>query len=201
MGAKMELKKLSVKVRGTTNMIMNRKTQMIDAQEKPEFWEKSRSESWMDVETRVWKERAHFNNEGLLFIPASWPKNVLIFSQRLNCFPIKPENAKRKDATMKQVFKSGIMFEDAYIQIGKQNATKDILEQYKDIVTPPGQGSHPSIRPMIPMDWTATLEYYIIDNVIKEKNVLECLEWGGISCGFGDYRPSVGGNFGRFELI
>lgn len=197
----MDLKKYSVKVKGTTNMIMNRKSQMIDAQEDAEFWEKKRSESWMDVEKRVWRERAHFDHDGLLFIPSSWPKNVLIFSQKTNCFPIKPDGAKRKDATMKQNFKAGIMFEDGYITKDKKDITKKHTIEYKDIVTPPGQGSHPSIRPMIVAGWIATLEYYIIDTVIKEQNVIDCLEWGGISCGLGDYRPSVGGNFGRYELV
>ena len=189
---------MKVTINGLTPLLMNRDSIMFDGSVEPR---NTKTETYPEYEERIWRDKAHTNKEGVVIFPAVWLRKALIASQGLNANPIKPPNARRASATLKQNFVSGIMIMDNYPIIGAKGKpiTVEDLVPYKCMVSPQ-KGKVLCIRPQILLPWSVNVLLEISDSVISEKNVLECLKWAGRYNGVGDWRPQKGGMFGGFEI-
>ena len=189
---------MNIVIKGLTPLLMNRDSIMFDDSVEPR---NTKTETYPQFEERIWRQKAHTNDEGVIIFPAIWLRKALIASQGLNANPIKPPNARRASATLKQNFVSGIMIMDNYPIIGTKGKpiTIDDLVPHKCMVSPQ-KGKVLCIRPQILLPWSVDIVLEISDLAISEQNVLECLRWVGRYNGVGDWRPQKGGMFGGFEI-
>ena len=193
----MKQQKITLKVKGVSPMLFNRKSIML---EEGEEFQKQRGENGMNVEERIWREKAHVDDQDQVVIPSEWVKRSLVGSQKRNAYPIKPVGATRKDASMLTYFNSGVFFNDTVVTLKGKPVTKQTLTPHKSIVTiPKTGGSVPCMRPMVEAGWEAEIEGVICDEYVTPENLQEALEWVGFYSGWGDWRPQSGGQFGRFE--
>jgi len=188
---------VKLKIKGKSPMLQNRDSIMYDKSVEPR---NTKSESYEEYEERIWRKKAHYNDDGIVVCPYQWIRKGLIASQALSANPIKPPNARRNSATLKQNFISGIIITENFPIIGRDGpVTEKDLVEFRCMVSPQ-KGKVLCIRPMIQLPWYIDIEIYISDSTISEKNVLECMEWCGHFNGIGDWRPQKGGIYGMFDI-
>lgn len=100
---------MRLKITGESALLMNRDSLMYDGSVAP----KTRTETYVEYEEKIWKKKAHVKNGQVVF-QGVWIRKNLIASQGLNAVPIKPPNARRATATLKQNLISGIYIEDRF---------------------------------------------------------------------------------------
>ena len=145
-------------------------------------------------ELRTWKNRAHFDAKGIIFIPGAALKIALESTARYLGLTIKGQGKK----TWTKKFESGIMIMD------NASLGVSIEDVHGAWVFGPSNGQRgggtrvnrcfPTIQP----GWTATFKIYVLDNIITEDILLRHLEACGKFIGLGVYRPENRGFHGRF---
>jgi hypothetical protein len=199
----MAVREMAVKVRGVSPLLMNRDDlRMLD----PEKYSKRRGEEYIDMEERIWRDKAHFESTGgdnpKAVLRDVWVKRSLLASQKQSGCPIAPPGSRKKTDSLRNYFVSGVLIHDSHIILDGKPVTKKDLVPFKAMVRPQKTGGKICcIRPMIPTGWTATIKIIITDEAIKNEDIIKCLEWVGVYNGIGDWRVERGGQFGRFEVF
>jgi hypothetical protein len=189
---------LPIRIVGRTPLLENRDDILII---NPEF-KKTKSESYEEHEERVWRYKAHLNEKQQVIAPDTWFRKVLVCSQNQNANPIRPPSSRKSTDTLRQYFVAGIMLPATnVINLNGKPATINDLIPHKKMVSPQGKGKVLCIRPMLPVGWTCDIQISIVDSSIREENVIECLTWGGLFSGIGDWRMQKGGVFGSFTVV
>lgn len=199
------IRDMAIKIQGVSPLLMNRDDlRMID----PEKYSKKRSEEYIDMEERIWRDKAHFEIGSVVENPKVvvrdiWIKKSLLASQKQSGCPIAPPGSRKKTDTLRNYFISGVLINDSIIFDKNKNVvTKNDLIPFKSMVRPQKTGGKVCcIRPMIETGWHCTINIIIADVAIKEENIIQCLEWAGTYNGIGDWRVERGGQFGRFQVI
>lgn len=167
-----------------------------------DVFKKQRNETFDEFENRIWKEKAHFNENEELIIPSqNWSRCLVDSSKKSG---IRPPDARKKNENLSLLFKSTFFPND--FKVLKSNgspATKNDLIQFKTSVCMQGFKSQrvPSIRPCIEQ-WCGILEFEILDpaNRLRTELVKESLLFAGAFNGIGEWRVQNGGKFGRFTI-
>ena len=159
--------------------------------------EKKPKESNEDYDLRTWRDRAHSDENGNVFIPPMAFKRSLDEAAKRNG---KQVPGKGKERYTKH-FVSGVMVTDR-VFLG---ITKDDLVQRRTLCDAQGKkgasGGSSVIRnfPDVP-EWEAEVTYYILNDTITEEVFEEMLVESGQFVGIGTFRPENGGYYGRFSV-
>lgn len=148
-------------------------------------------------DTRIWRERMHVDDKGLVFIPPMAIKNMLS-----DCARFLSETVPGKGkATYTKHFDAGIMvIQPASLGILAADVKPERLFVPSDGKKGGGSRVWKSF-PFIPK-WECDIEIILLDPVLVDKpeKVKEYLGHSGKFIGLGRFRPRNGGFYGRFEV-
>lgn len=148
-------------------------------------------------EERTWRNKAHVNKDGDLFIPPMAFKRALDEAAKRNGKQI-PGKGK---STYTKHFVSGVMVTEEVI-LGKAD---DLIVKRSTLCDSTGKkgasGGTSVVRhfPDVPQ-WEGEVVFYILNDVITEDVFMEFLEEAGKFVGIGTFRPENGGYYGRFSV-
>lgn len=162
---------------------------------KPHNVPKEDKESHDAHEKRTWREKLHYNEEEYVILPAvAFQHNIQAAAKYLS---LKIPEQGQKTYTAK--FKAGIMVADDLVTTIK----KEDVKPHEIFVNADGvRGSGKRVWktfPRIP-EWSGTVTYYILDEVITEEYFRTHLEAAGKFIGMLSFRPQNGGSYGRFSV-
>ena len=148
-----------------------------------------------DYEARTWRNRLHYNNDGIVFIPPMALKNCLSEAAKFLSIQI-PGKGK---ATYTKHFEAGIACQNEL----SLNIHKDQVKGEWLFVPSDGRrGGTTRVQknfPVIP-EWSGEAIFYILDEIITEDVFINHLEKAGQFIGLGRFRPRNNGYYGRFSV-
>jgi len=157
--------------------------------------EKTKEKESKDAyEKRTWREKAHYNKEGVCFIPPMALKKTVQTAARFLGIQI-PGKGK---ANYTKHFKSGILVTEG-LNLG---VSKDETEGLWVFSGGTGAGSTTRVMKCFPtiQEWAGSVIFYILDDIIPEDVFERVLKEAGNFIGLGVFRPENGGYYGRFEV-
>jgi hypothetical protein len=145
---------------------------------------------------RTWRERAHVNEEGLIFIPPMAFKNCLSEIAKYLSMQV-PGKGK---ATYTKNFEAGVLVLDAVILDIKKD---DVKGEWIFVPADGKRGSGKRVNkcfPVVPA-WSGTAKFYILDETLTPDVFEHHLREAGAFIGIGRFRPRNNGWYGRFKLV
>jgi len=158
---------------------------------------KLEKESNEDYEKRTWRDKAHCDKDGKVYIPGNAVKNMLRDTSKYLGLKI-PGKGKN---TYTKHFEAGILApEPLYI-----GCTLDDAKEHWVFGDARGKrgGNNPRVEKCFPLfeQWGGSITFYILDETLTEgvleEHFMEAGKFIGLMC----YRPINGGHFGRFEVV
>lgn len=147
-------------------------------------------------EERTWRDKAHTDEDGNVFIPPTAFRNALQNAAKYLSMPIKGKGKR----TYTKHFKSGIITGSDPLYVGvKKDAIKG---QWLFVPSDGKAGGGSRVYKCFPIlhAWEVDVIYYILDETISEEVFEKHLEIAGQFIGVGSWRPQNGGMNGRFEV-
>lgn len=157
--------------------------------------EKLEKESHDDHEKRTWKERAHYNENGKMFIPPMAFKNCLSECAKYLSMQI-PGKGK---STYTKNFVSGVMVMDPLIL----DATRETIKgRWLHVPSDGVRGGTKRVLKCFPyVDyWEGDVLFYVYDETITAEAFAYHLAEAGKFIGIGFFRPKNNGYWGRFSI-
>ena len=157
--------------------------------------EKLPKETSADYETRTWRERTHYDKDGMVYIPPMAFKNCVSECAKYLSIQI-PGKGK---ATYTKHFEAGVLVTDP-VPLGVHK--DDIKGQWLYVPADGRRGGDKRVDKCFPViqEWIAPVTFYILDDTITQDVFQEHLEEAGRFIGIGFFRPRRNGFYGRFEV-
>ena len=157
--------------------------------------EKLEKESHDDYEKRTWREKAHVDKDGFIFIPPMAFKKTVETAAKFLSIPIPG----RSKALYTKHFLSGILVSEGMTL----NVKKDDVPGMWVLGNARGQRGASGARvskcfPTIQKDWGGKVIFYILDEIITQEVFEKVVTEAGNFIGLGVFRPENGGYHGRF---
>lgn len=152
---------------------------------------KETADAW---EARTWMNRAHATPDGQVFIPPMALKMALDKAAKMLGTQI-PGKAR---ATYTKHFESGVMV----VEPPLLGITRDQMRGNRLFVNSTGvRGTGKRVWKTFPTvdTWKAVATFTVLADEIPPHVFKETLDYAGLFVGIGQFRPEVGGYFGRFE--
>jgi len=152
-------------------------------------------ESANDYEKRTWRERCHYDKDGMVFVPPMAFKWALADAGKF----LGEKIQGRRGATFTKHFESGVLVLDG-LPLGVK---KDEIECEQLFVPSDGKhGSGSRVTKYFPIvyKWAGVVTYHIIDSTITKDVFLRHLKESGNFIGLLRFRPRRGGVYGRFSV-
>jgi hypothetical protein len=152
-------------------------------------------ESHGAYDVRTWREKANYDKDGIVFVPAMGLKQAMDAAAKRLSIP-DPDN---KRATMTKYFASDVICEQ-HLSIGihKDKMPSITISANSDGVR--GSGKRvPRTFPQTP-EWSGTTSFLVMDEKVSHDVFERVLQCAGRSVGVGQFRPEKGGLNGRFEV-
>lgn len=153
------------------------------------------NESYDDMEERTWRERMHITDDGYVFIPAMSIKNSLASAGK---WLGKSIPGKGKSTYSKRLEAGVMVIDDIKLGIKGEDVKGNRLFVPSDGIRGSGKRVF-KIFPLIP-EWSGTVIFTILDDIITKEVFKEHLEQAGMFIGIGCFRPQSNGTFGRFSI-
>jgi hypothetical protein len=175
--------------------IVKLKSVSIYGQSRYHQTEKLNKELHADYEARTWREKAHVNEKGFVYIPGTMFANSLREASKYLSIQI-PGKGK---STFTKHFESGIMVIDNL----ELPVKKEDLKSVTVFVPSDGRvGGGKRVIKQFPIihEWEGEVTYYIVDDIITPDVFEQVLTASGQLIGIGYFRPRNRGYYGRFEI-
>lgn len=161
---------------------------------------KLNKENPADWEKRTWIEKAHWNEEGHMVIPALAFKNAIAEAAKY----LSEQIPGKGKATYTKHFEAGVsVVEDNVILLKGEPITRDtIMGDTLHVPSDGRRGGGSRVNrtfPTVPRGWTTTIEFMIFDDIITEEVFTRILKQAGQLIGIGSFRVRNNGVRGRFE--
>jgi hypothetical protein len=158
--------------------------------------EKEAKELAVDYEARTWRERCHVNDKGQVFIPPMAFANSLKEAAKYLSVSIP---GKGKSTYTKHFISGVLVTEPVYLPLQKE----DVKGEWVFVPSDGQRGGGKRVEKCFPLiqEWSGTVNYYILDDIITEDIFRQVLESSGSLIGIGRFRPHNMGYYGRFEVI
>lgn len=148
-----------------------------------------------DYEIRTWREKAHYDSDGIAYIPGIAFKQALDSAAKFLSIQV-PGKGK---ATFTKHFVSGVICADN-LSLGR---SRDKMEMVTINANSDGvRGSGKRVKrsfPLIPA-WGGKVTFYVLDDAITKEVFETVLRESGKFIGVGQYRPQNGGTNGRYDI-
>lgn len=158
--------------------------------------EKLPKELHANHEKRTWREKAHVNENGNVFIPPMAFANCIKEAATYLSISI-PGKGK---STYSKHFQAGVMVtEPLDIGITKE----DIHPEWVFVPSDGRRGGTTRVEKCFPLikNWSGTVEFYIFDDIITQEIFEKVLRDAGQIIGIGRFRPKNWGYYGRFKVV
>jgi len=147
-------------------------------------------------ETRTWKNKAHTDTDGNIFIP---PMAVALCIKEA-CKFLNIKIPGRRNETWTKHFESGLMVsKPLYMGTNIKDARKSVIRCSSD-GTVGGKSKVTRYFPTVD-EWKGTTDVIIMDDLITKEIFSEVLATAGNLIGMGSFRVRNRGYFGRFEVV
>jgi hypothetical protein len=155
-------------------------------------------ENWDEYEKRVWRERAHYNDEGHVVIPAISFKRCIEAASAYN-----PRKLKGT-ATYTKLFERAIITVDNVVLPETRETvlgtsipvpSDGVSSSKSNMKSSRVWRTFPTIKA-----WSGRITIHVLDDRIGHLVLRETLEDAGLYIGIGTWRPQRGGLNGRFEV-
>lgn len=148
-----------------------------------------------DYEERTWRERCHAGGDGRLFIPP------MVFANNIKtaALYLSLNIPGKGSARYTKHFEAGVLVPEPLTL----DVTKDEVEGEWLFVPSDGRrGSGKRVEKCFPLirQWSGTVTYYVIDDIITEPVFKQVLDYAGNIIGIGRFRPTSQGYYGRFKV-
>lgn len=153
---------------------------------------KKDKETYDDFEERIWREKAHIDDDGHAFIPAfAFKQAIDLAAKYLGKIPGKGNQ------TWSKHFTGGVVVTEAItLATKKEQLTPVWINAHSN----GKRGAGTRVRrcfPVIPK-WAGELNVTVVAEEITEAAFQKAMELAGAMVGIGRFRPENGGNNGRF---
>ena len=154
-----------------------------------------------DYERRTWRNKAHIDDKGRMFIPPMALKNCLSEVAKFLSIQI-PGKGK---ATYTKHFEAGVLCMEPLIMehlTGKPILEADIKEMALHVPSDGRRGGNSRVPKSFPKvdEWQAMAQIHILDDTITEDVFRKHLGEAGKFIGLGSFRVRNNGYFGRFSV-
>lgn len=153
-------------------------------------------ESHDAYEKRTWREKANFDADGTVFVPAMAFKQSMDTAAKRLSIP-DPDN---KRANLTKYFVSDVICEgNMSIGIHKDDMPSITIAANSDGV----RGSGKRVPRTFPQtqEWAGTTSFLIMDEKVTQDIFEKVFRSSGRSIGVGQFRPEKGGLNGRFDVV
>lgn len=158
--------------------------------------EPNEKESKAKFEERCWREKAHANEAGEIFIPAMSLKYAVDEACKRLGLQIPGQGKTRYT----KYFEAG-----QYCMEGPTIGIKvaDVPGEWVYCNADGKRGSGTRVMRCFPViaQWKATAKFAVLDEKIPEDVFEQCLRESGLYVGIGRFRPQNQGFYGRFKLV
>ena len=156
--------------------------------------EESGKESPDAYEKRTWRNKGHYDADGMAFIPPMALKNAVANAAKMLSIPI-PNKGK---SLYTKHFVSGVLVTDT-LSLGVH---KDKVAPQWVSCDPRGQKGGMGVLRAFPHypKWEGEVRFLILDDTITKDVFERVVREAGNFVGIGQFRPQNGGYFGRFEV-
>lgn len=148
-----------------------------------------------DYEIRTWREKAHTNTDGTVFIPAMSFKMCLDEAAKM----LGKQIVGKGKSTYTKHFARGVLVPDHLkLAVKKDDLQPETINANSDGV----RGSGKRVKrtfPTIP-SWKGKVTFVVMDDTITKDIFQEHLEAAGQYIGIGRFRAGNGGMYGRFKI-
>lgn len=158
--------------------------------------EKLEKEGHNEYEKRTWMDRAHYNEDGKMFIPPMAFKNCLAECAKYLSVQI-PGKGK---ATYTKHFVSGIMVTEPLVL---NETRKTVKGMWLHVPSDGVRGGTKRVLKCFPYveRWKGDVLFHIFDETITEDVFKYHLDQAGKFVGVGFFRPKNNGYWGRFKIV
>lgn len=152
-------------------------------------------ENHNDYEERTWRERMHYNEDGIIFIPPMQFCNSLKEAAKFLSISI-PGKGK---ATYTKNFESGVLVMNP---LYTQTNINDVIKDSQHVPSDGRRGGTTRVLKHfgIIRKWHGVVEYIIMDDTITKPVFEQVLEASGQLIGIGRFRPRNWGYYGTFKV-
>jgi len=163
-------------------------------QSRQHFADKLEKETHPDYEKRTWMEKGHYDENDIAFIPPMAFKSCIANAAKMLSIPIP---GKGKNLYTKH-FIAGILITDC-LSLGVKK--EDVKPQWISLSGEGRKGAmgvlkgFPHFR-----SWKGKIDVVVHDETITKDVFAQVLKEAGSLIGIGQFRPAVGGYFGRFRV-
>jgi hypothetical protein len=157
--------------------------------------EKLQKETAADYEKRTWRERMHYDDDGMVFIPPMAPKLCIAEAARFLGMKVPG----RRNATYTKNFEAGILvLEGIPLEVEKDKVPGEWLFVPSD----GKRGGGSRVDKCFPLikKWAGRVIFHILDRTITRDVFETHLKESGNFIGLGRFRPRNNGYYGRFAL-
>ena len=151
--------------------------------------------SWDEHEEKTWQEKAHWTEDGHVFIPPMVFKNALVSAASYLKEIVKGKNR----TTYERYFKSAIIVPEALVLPETKKTVKSIVISCWS-EGKAGRGGKVLRKFPIISKWAGKVKFVILDDVISEEAFEKHLIAAGNFIGVGRWRPEKNGLNGRFNV-
>lgn len=157
--------------------------------------DKLAKETAKDYEARTWRERAHVDENGNLFIPPMAFKNCLAEAAKY----LSKQIPGKGKATYTKHFEAGVLVTEPMVLATKK---ADAEPLWLFVPADGKRGGSTRVEKCFPIvrQWGGEITFYILDPTITEDVFREHLTEAGKFIGVGAFRPRNNGYFGRFDV-
>lgn len=150
-------------------------------------------------EERCWRERAHVNEKGKVFLPAMGFRHCITDAAKFLGSSGALQIPGRGKATYTKHFEAGLMITD---NIETQYTTETIRPLWLFVPSDGRRGGGSRVKKCFPVidQWSGNLVVNILDDTLTEAVFERTLREGGNFIGIGAFRPQNRGYFGRFGV-
>jgi len=155
----------------------------------------SGKESHADYEKRTWREKGHYDDKGIAYIPPMAFKAAIAKAAQMLDMKIPGKG----NSKYTKHFLSGVMVSDM-LSLGVKK--EQVKPQWLSM-SPKGQKGGMGVLRAFPHfeTWLGTIKIHILDDIIPKELFEQVLREAGNFVGVGQFRPEKGGYLGRFELV
>lgn len=155
--------------------------------------EKKEKEGAADFEQRTWRERMHYDDAGMVFIPPQAFKNCIAEAAKFLSVQI-PGKGK---STYTKHFEAGILVTEP-LNLGIKR--DEVPGEWLFVPASGRRGDGKRVQKCFPViqKWGGKIEFMIIDDTVTEETFRYHIEQAGQLIGIGRFRPRNNGYYGRF---
>lgn len=181
------MKTFNVELAGISPLLINR---FKEQDEIPQKMKKAGKKDYGSPREQA-EQSAYADPDGKVWIPSSWPKGALATVASDYKLP-----SSRK--SVKSVIGGAVIPSEEKIYFNEKYTLSKIEVDSRPCVVQRARIMRHRARLE---NWSIRFQLQIEDSILEPSNVHEMLSDAGRRAGIGDFRPSKGGPFGRFQVV